>query len=1075
MNTDDISDEEPNDGLMSDESAVVSSEAEAVPFFLEPQILRGEDGELLLGLGYGVGLQFMQSYFPRTKRLLRIASSYFKLDTYKQCCSGMDKNAEIQVLVGEGNPQKINLAGTITENFRAAVEGELGRTTVTVHEAVQSILNRIDLNTEDRKFFQVRGARQVTNKYRQKRFATARFHCKFYLQDDELVLRGSANFTTNGTDARGNDEGIEASRDTAFVQSYTRHFNAVYSLAEDLLEPLEQVLRAWLNMALPFQAYLKALHCWYGQEFPPIGPDGHEPTYYQQSVIARVVGQVAQHQGALVLVATGLGKTIIGSEVARRLLSPFSIKRVIIIAPRVVERQWKKQLSSRGLSTESFFDNGMLFKADIDDEFGQKQLLLHCLEQCNSETVVLVDESHRYRKVLLKKEASQQRRISSNVPEEVTKEQADRVIRRFRVAADKGAKIVLLTATPYGTDLLNVNSLLYLLPHTTPAANEPPKHLLDFPEQRPSKTAWSIKSLERLASLPVVTVLGMFHVLKAACARQDVENNRVFIAMPQKPNHYLPKKILLYRVTYTLFLEQQITEVYDKKAFDAKRVPLTFWSDPNEKAEFGTSDASKNNLLYAWQSSPREMARVVRFCRDAPDRPQTAINSKNSVASQTEIDFLLPGDSNSQEADDAATDTAKKSFRYKADFIKSQRTRHRLLAPVLEQIEAMTPDQDPKFQRLVETLSKHPNHKIIVFVKRHSTALYLENECSNKFPTRRFASTVASKVMENGKGVQGTVYHLKTSIQRGKLVICFAPTANKELVRKPVPPDKQHDVLICTDADGIGLNMQDACVVINYDLPTGADELLQRAGRVTRVTVDPDREIYIYSFVPEAQGEQRSTLKKIRGMLDKLEGRHETSKNIIGGGAILPSETDDDPVAIPLATELDIAQIPEQFSPLEDAIASEQDSTLAHYARWDKYKERPRIPGPVLSAKNFSGKHPLILVLIEGNTDPFRLPFHILYNIHTKQLDNRAFEGAMDLLWTGNEQEEKAPISPEVVEAVSIEALRAWWKEQHPGQPFPESTEDYNRICSVYFLPRQSQTPEQAVSSMYVETLGIKK
>ncbi|WP_366145953.1 MULTISPECIES: C-terminal helicase domain-containing protein [unclassified Nostoc] len=48
--------------------------------------------------------------------------------------------------------------------------------------------------------------------------------------------------------------------------------------------------------------------------------------------------------------------------------------------------------------------------------------------------------------------------------------------------------------------------------------------------------------------------------------------------------------------------------------------------------------------------------------------------------------------------------------------------------------------------------------------------------------------------------------------------------------------NREYDVLICTDADGLGVNLQDADTVVNYDPPEGADELFQRAGRVLRMT-----------------------------------------------------------------------------------------------------------------------------------------------------------------------------------------------------------------------------------------------
>jgi hypothetical protein len=43
---------------------------------------------------------------------------------------------------------------------------------------------------------------------------------------------------------------------------------------------------------------------------------------------------------------------------------------------------------------------------------------------------------------------------------------------------------------------------------------------------------------------------------------------------------------------------------------------------------------------------------------------------------------------------------------------------------------------------------------------------------------------------------------------------------------------KHYDVFISTDAYGVGVNLQDACVAINYDLAWTPDVIIQRAGRI---------------------------------------------------------------------------------------------------------------------------------------------------------------------------------------------------------------------------------------------------
>ena len=74
----------------------------------------------------------------------------------------------------------------------------------------------------------------------------------------------------------------------------------------------------------------------------------------------------------------------------------------------------------------------------------------------------------------------------------------------------------------------------------------------------------------------------------------------------------------------------------------------------------------------------------------------------------------------------------------------------------------------------------------------------------------------------------------------------FSPISNE----KEIPPGQEVRVLITTDVLSEGQNLQDAHIVVNYDLPWALIRLIQRAGRVDRIG-QKHHEIYCYSFFPE--------------------------------------------------------------------------------------------------------------------------------------------------------------------------------------------------------------------------------
>jgi hypothetical protein len=83
------------------------------------------------------------------------------------------------------------------------------------------------------------------------------------------------------------------------------------------------------------------------------------------------------------------------------------------------------------------------------------------------------------------------------------------------------------------------------------------------------------------------------------------------------------------------------------------------------------------------------------------------------------------------------------------------------------------------------------------------------------------------------------------------LIKGFAPVANADKIspREKLVP---YDVFISTDAYSTGVNLQDASVVINYDLAWTPDVIIQRAGRILRFWHQPRRVDFIV-FVGDFQ------------------------------------------------------------------------------------------------------------------------------------------------------------------------------------------------------------------------------
>jgi superfamily II DNA or RNA helicase len=163
-------------------------------------------------------------------------------------------------------------------------------------------------------------------------------------------------------------------------------------------------------------------------------------------------------------------------------------------------------------------------------------------------------------------------------------------------------------------------------------------------------------------------------------------------------------------------------------------------------------------------------------------------------------------------------------------------------------------------------------------------------------------------------------------------------------------PDK-YEVLICTDADGVGVNLQDCATVVNYDPPGGVDVLFQRVGRILRMTTVPDLDVHVYTLLPtileETTNESRLA-QSIRWLFERMTQRHEKSRGLMGSAAFTSSPR----VDIALNGDIDALHFVRQDELLTEVGDLGAASFLTHSATLEKHRaQASQLPSYLLSAK----------------------------------------------------------------------------------------------------------------------------
>ena len=202
-------------------------------------------------------------------------------------------------------------------------------------------------------------------------------------------------------------------------------------------------------------------------------------------------------------------------------------------------------------------------------------------------------------------------------------------------------------------------------------------------------------------------------------------------------------------------------------------------------------------------------------------------------------------------------------FRSRFDWIRSGFFRPQLRTDLLADANALMQifdrcafwdaKKDSKLQALVTLVSKkHKTEKVLVFSQFSDSVNYLSRQLSAAGIKRVAAAT------GDTENVTDLAYR-------------FSPQSNK----KTIAPDQELRVLVATDVLSEGQNLQDAFIIVNFDLPWTIIRLIQRAGRVDRIGQKSDK-ILCYSFLP-ADG-----IETIINLRAKVRARLHANSEVVG-------------------------------------------------------------------------------------------------------------------------------------------------------------------------------------------------
>ncbi len=734
-------------------------------------------------------------------------------------------------------------------------------------------------------------------------------HAKLYLvhRHDKVNPRagflGSSNLTFSGLRGQGelNVDVLDGDACDKLARWFEDRWIDKFSLdvSEDLVRAIDE---SWASERLvpPFHVYLKI--AWHLSRDARAGlSEFHIPRDidsllldFQKAAVKIAAHHVRHRGGVMIGDVVGLGKTMIATALARVLEEDLDYS-TLIVCPRNLVPMW----------------DGYVERHNLKARVLSLSMVQKVLPTLRRYPVVLIDESHNLR---------------------------NREGRRYRALADyirrNESRCVLLTATPYNKTYLDLGSQLRLFVPDDRDLGIRPENLLGAIGgeaafvQRHQCSPRSLSAFEKsehvddwrdLMRLFLVRRTRGF--IRRHYTRSDPETGRHYLPMPDGTRAFFPDRVPR-TVPFTLD-EQAPDDTYGRLYADdvvqmlsslvlpryglgnhVRKEASSLGTQAERAVLAGLSKAGRrlqgfclSNLFKRLESSGAAFLRSVerhvlrnhvflealRQGDELPIGPQESELLDEATADEDPDAPALPAGLDDDDEDGAAlpalgASLVEETFAARARrVLEVYRTRYAdrfrwvrtvlfkpslatalkrdtaALVGLLDRAGAWDAARDAKLGALHELLTgRHPGEKVLVFSQFADTAAYLERELT--------ARGVAHVGCVTGGSDNPTA-----------LARRFSPRSNEVVLS----PGDELRVLVATDLLSEGQNLQDAAIVVNYDLPWAVIRLVQRAGRVDRIGQRAPA-VTCYSFLP-SEGVER--LLRLRA---RMRQRLQENAEVVG-------------------------------------------------------------------------------------------------------------------------------------------------------------------------------------------------
>jgi len=772
---------------------------------------------------------------------LDIASGFFEPKVWQMLAEGLRRLQSFRLLLGRPpeleNPEAEDGAIDLTRFYRDKLRSDL--------EALP--LNREYAALIDALVAFLREAHVAVRFY-----DGAFLHGKAYLMPN-LAIVGSSNFTPSGMTRRA--ELNLTRRDQAVVRDLRQNwFEAMWAESHDSKNDLiEMLVESKFSGArwTPFDVFIKVLYEYFKDRIIPEAMEarlGVELASFQQEGLREAIRLIDRHGGVIVSDAVGLGKTYIGMGLLEHYVlgkrrKGFVPKGLVICPAQLRDLVWVPRLDEYGI------------KCDVisQEALGRESFDWRSYNQYD---VILIDESHNFRNVGTGRYAGLMKLLATGKPEKA---------------------VILMTATPINNSVWDLYNQLSLITRGQDA------FFRDYGIR-------NLKGFFREVQDGGADIFALLEQIMVRRSRQDVKQRQAAgeeIRLPGKgivkfPDRQLHTLEYDLTTTYDGFYEKIVSRIESLALISFNIAQYRKESKDKETAEEIKRERQYSNALIG-------ILKTLYLKRLESSLAAFQISIENQKRFQERFyDYLVNHERLLDPAtnrrllalevleDDAASEDAEALIaalpeaditEYDLRSIRRELERDmKALDALLEMVELAQrlPDETRRDGKLAATKAllggELAGRKVLIFTYYRDTAEYLYQALvsDSSWQSDWTVPPVIEAIHGNTDGANREV-----------LVRRFAPVANRiddETLEQTLGGKSEIDILISTDVLSEGQNLQDAGVIINFDLHWTPIRMIQRAGRIDRLGTTFET-LHVYNCFPQ------SGLESLLGLVERLQER----------------------------------------------------------------------------------------------------------------------------------------------------------------------------------------------------------